>query len=81
MARGEVVDVRSNLIATFELGLNQLLDLTRGHRLVHPDSDQCGGVGTCLMMRTEVEQEQELQRLTALMASKEISLRVTEAKS
>lgn len=70
---------RYNLIATFELGLNQLLDLTRAHRLVHPDPDQCGGVGTCLMMRTEVGQEQELQRLVALMASEEISLRITEA--
>ena len=52
---------RPNIIQNYEAELNTLLDLYRGHSYVHPDRGQCGGVGRCLMMRTEVDQEQELE--------------------
>lgn len=53
-------EYRPNLVANFEDELNQYLDLVEAHSKLHPDRDQCGGIGACLMMRTEVDQENEL---------------------
>ncbi len=51
---------RPNIVVNFEHDLNAYLDLVRAHALVHPDRDKCGGVGRCLMMRTETQAEQEI---------------------
>ena len=55
------VNLRPNIVQNLEAELNTLLDLYRAHDSVHPDKDVCGGVGGCLMMRTEGEQEQEIK--------------------
>lgn len=52
---------RPNVIQNYEHELNTLLDLYRAHDTVHPDKDECGGVGGCLMMRTEVVQQHQLE--------------------
>jgi len=49
-----------NIVLNFEEELNQYLNLVQAHNAIHPDRDECGGVGKCLMMRTECQQEQEL---------------------
>lgn len=50
-----------NIVANLTDELNQYLDLARGHAAVHPDRNQCGGVGGCLMLRTEVDQLHEIE--------------------
>ena len=51
---------RSNVAANLTSDLHALADLVRAHDTVHPDRDMCGGVGRCLMMRTEVDAETSL---------------------
>lgn len=53
-------DKRPNIVQNLEAELNTLLDLYQAHDSVHPDKNVCGGVGACLMMRTESEQEDEI---------------------
>lgn len=47
--------------------INNYINLYRAHSTVHPDRGECGGVGACLMLRTESEAEdgiaERLQRL------------------
>lgn len=61
-------DSRPNIVQNYESELNQLLDLYVAHDRVHPDKDQCGGVGRCLMMRTEVSAEQDLEGMLRQIA-------------
>lgn len=35
-------------------------DVVKAHDTVHPDRSDCGGVGNCSLMRTEVETEREV---------------------
>ena len=51
---------RSNVAVNLTSDLHALADLVRAHDTVHPDRDMCGGVGRCLMMRTEVDAETSL---------------------
>lgn len=51
---------RSNVAANLTSDLHALADLVRAHDTVHPDRDMCGGVGRCLMMRTELDAERSL---------------------
>ena len=51
---------RSNIAANLTSDLHALADLVRAHDTLHPDRDLCGGVGRCLMMRTEVDAETSL---------------------
>ena len=52
--------VQSNVAANLTSDLHTLADLIKAHDTVHPDRDMCGGVGRCLMLRTEVEAEDAL---------------------
>lgn len=54
---------RPNIVQNYEADLNSLLDLYVAHDHLHPDKNECGGVGRCLMMRTEVQTEQQLEEL------------------
>lgn len=37
--------------------IRQHADVVRGHDAVHPDRNECGGVGGCLLMRAEHDAE------------------------
>jgi len=65
------------IVASYEAALETLMDLYQAHDRQHPDKDQCGGVGTCLMMRTEVDSEQELERMLREIAGEGIRLQIT----
>lgn len=40
--------------------IRQHADVVRGHDAVHPDRADCGGVGSCGLMRAEHEAEVEI---------------------
>lgn len=40
--------------------IRQHADLIRAHDTVHPNRSDCGGVGRCLMMRSEVDSERDI---------------------
>jgi len=68
------------IVLSYEASLQTLMDLYEAHDKQHPDKDQCGGVGSCLMMRTEVEAEQELERMLRGMAGEGIRLQISALK-
>lgn len=71
-----MITKRPNILQSYEHDLRALMDLYAAHDRQHPDKDGCGGVGSCLMMRTEVEAEQELERRLREMADEGIRLRL-----
>ena len=75
--RPEPVAVMRYIVSSYEAALQTLMDLYQAHDKQHPDKDECGGVGRCLMMRTEVEAEQGLERMLRQMASEDIRLQVS----
>lgn len=67
---------RPHLIVNYENDLAQYLTLLRAHDAVHPDRDECGGVGGCVLLRAECDQESVLTRYLERIASEGWSLRV-----
>ncbi|GAA4915638.1 hypothetical protein [Nesterenkonia rhizosphaerae] len=71
-----------NASATLTHGLKNLLDLIVGHESVHPDTNKCGGVGGCLMLRTEHEAWDRLQEsLEGLAGDFEVTITVTPRRA
>ncbi len=65
-----------NIVQNLQEELNTLLDLYQAHDSVHPDKDECGGVGRCLMMRTEVDQEREITETYLRQIAQKYRLRI-----
>ena len=40
--------------------VNDLINVHLAHDAVHPDRDECGGIGGCALMKCEHHQEQEV---------------------
>jgi hypothetical protein len=74
--RGTDMAKRPNILQNYEADLRALMDLYQAHLRQHPDPGECGGVGSCLMMRTEVEAEQAQERILREMATAGIRLRL-----
>ena len=55
---GFVENVQTNL----EGGFRQYMEVIRGHDAVHPDRDECGGVGGCALLRAECDAEDVVLR-------------------
>jgi hypothetical protein len=60
--------VLENQAANLTDELNQYLTLLRAHDSVHPGRNDCGGVGGCLLLRAEVDQENEITDLLTQLA-------------
>lgn len=67
---------RKNLGDNLTQEINTYLDLLAAHDTVHPDRGTCGGVGRCLMLRTECEQEDVITGMLARTASAGVRIRV-----
>lgn len=65
------------IVLSYEATLETLMDLYQAHDKQHPDKDECGGVGRCLMMRAEVDAEQGLERMLRAIASESIRLQIS----
>lgn len=55
--------------------MRQHADVVRGHDAVHPDRNDCGGVGGCALMRAEVATERDV--LAALKTAARQSIKLT----
>lgn len=40
--------------------IRQHADIVRGHDAVHPDRNECGGVGGCGLLRAEADAEEQV---------------------
>lgn len=67
-----------NLVLNFEEEPNQYLTMLRAHDSIHPEREECGGVGGCRLLFNEATQEQELtERYLPQISSSGYRLRVT----
>lgn len=67
MSLGDQIDT---LVTQFR----QLRDIVRGHDAVHPDRSECGGVGTCRLLKAEVQLETEIVANLTDLARQDVEL-------
>lgn len=60
--------------------LRQHINLVRGHDAVHPDRADCGGLGSCALMRAEHDSEEEVISFLESCAKYGYALTVTASR-
>lgn len=60
-----------------ENALRQWGQVIRAHDAVHPDRGVCGGVGACLLMRTELDAERDAVEFLEMLARRAASYTLT----
>jgi hypothetical protein len=61
--------------------LRQHRDVVRGHDAVHPDRNDCGGVGGCALMRAEHDAETRIVDALVEAARRGLRLAATQEPS